>query len=238
MLSFIVPAYNEAQHLRRTLRAIHDAARAVSQPYEIVVANDASTDATRDIALSCGAEVVDVSHRQIAATRNSGARAARGEVLLFVDADTQISAALLRSVLGALREGAIGGGAHVLFDGVVRWQYRPVMWIGTATSRLARLAFGCFVFCTRDAFDAVGGFDEELYASEEISFSRALKRLGRFVILRESVLTSGRKLRAHSAREVWRALGHAALQMLGRRRGRHGLDAWYGSRRRDPGAPP
>ncbi|MGH7710703.1 MAG: hypothetical protein ACREOG_05435, partial [Gemmatimonadaceae bacterium] len=67
--------------------------------------------------------------------------------------------------------------------------------------------------------------------------SRALKRRGRFVILRQSVITSGRKLRAHSAREVWRALAHATLQMLGFGRGRRGLEAWYGERRRDPGVP-
>jgi glycosyltransferase involved in cell wall biosynthesis len=235
--SFIVPAYNEAQHLPTTLRAIHSAAAALNEPYEIIVANDDSTDATRDIALAAGARVVDVRHRQIAGARNSGARVAEGDVFLFVDADTLISPELVLGVQRALQQGAVGGGAHVVFDGVVKWHYKPVMWLGTAASRVTRLAFGCFVFCTREAFNAVGGFDEKLYASEEIAFSRALKQQGDFVILRENVLTSARKLRAHSPREVWGALGHATLQMLGLSRGRRGLEAWYGARRRDPQAP-
>lgn len=199
-----------------------------------MLANDASTDGTRGIAVACGARVIEVEHRHIAATRNAGARATGGEFLFFVDADTQVSTDVIAQALDELRGGAVGGGATVRFDGPMPWHFRPIIRATVAASRLTRLAFGCFVFCRRDAFDAVGGFDEGLYASEEIAFSRAMKRRGRFVILRAEVLTSGRKLRAHSAREVWRGLAHATRQMLGLGKGRHGLDAWYGQRRQDP----
>src|SRR5687768_12884150 len=91
MISFIVPAHNEQACLGRTLQAIHDSARAVAQRYEIIVADDASTDATAQIARQHDATVVTVKHRQIAATRNSGARAARGERFFFIDADTVIN---------------------------------------------------------------------------------------------------------------------------------------------------
>ncbi len=60
---------------------------------------------------------------------------------------------------------------------------------------------GCFLYCTREAFDAVGGFDESLFASEELTMSSALQRFGgrrRFVIIRTPVITSGRKLRVYS----------------------------------------
>src|SRR5882724_9205202 len=90
MISFIVPAHNEQACLGRTLDAIHKAARAVGQPYEIIVVDDASTDATAEIAAQNNARVVSVNHRQIAATRNAGARIAHGDQLLFVDADTTI----------------------------------------------------------------------------------------------------------------------------------------------------
>jgi glycosyltransferase involved in cell wall biosynthesis len=79
MISFVVPAHNERASLGRTLEAIHEAARAVGQPYEIIVVDDASTDATPEIAAQNNAHVVRVNHRQIAATRNSGARATQGE---------------------------------------------------------------------------------------------------------------------------------------------------------------
>src|SRR6202012_5387512 len=92
MISFIVPAHNEQACLGGTLRTIHESARAAGVAYEIVVANDASTDATAEVARENGARVVSVNHRQIAATRNSGARAAVGERLFFVDADTMINA--------------------------------------------------------------------------------------------------------------------------------------------------
>ena len=66
--------------------------------------------------------------------------------------------------------------------------------------------------------------------------SQALKRVGRFVILRESVLTSGRKLRTHSGREVLSVVG--LLLSRGRRavESREGLEMWYGPRREDPEA--
>ena len=73
MLSFIIPAYNEELAIGPTLQSIHEAARSLGVPYEIIVADDASTDRTVEIADSSGARVVAVSNRQIAATRNAGA---------------------------------------------------------------------------------------------------------------------------------------------------------------------
>ena len=91
MLSFIVPAYNEELELPSTLSAIHAAAAANSEPYEIIVVNDGSTDATAAVAATAGARVVTIHRRQIAAARNAGAREARGDILFFVDADTRIA---------------------------------------------------------------------------------------------------------------------------------------------------
>lgn len=236
MISFVVPAYNEAQYIGRTLESIHESARATAEQYEIIVVDDASSDATREIALRGGARVIGVEHRQIAATRNAGARSAAGELLFFVDADTQVPAETLRQALRVMRGGAAGGGSCVRFDGRFPLHFKALIWASGVLSRATRLAFGCFLFCRKDAFDTVGGFDETLFASEELALSRALKRRGRFVILRQSVTTSGRKLRAHSAWEVWRALGNASLHMLGIVRGRRGLEAWYGARRPDPEA--
>jgi cellulose synthase/poly-beta-1,6-N-acetylglucosamine synthase-like glycosyltransferase len=116
MNSFIVPAHNEQACLGRTLQAIHASAQAAGQPYEIIVVSDASTDTTAEVSRQHGATVLSVAHRQIAATRNSGARAARGERLFFVDADTRIHARALRSALRALEKGAVGGGVPAWVD--------------------------------------------------------------------------------------------------------------------------
>src|SRR5262249_46077851 len=113
MISFIIPAHNEEALLGRTLSALHEAARALGEPYEVIVANDASTDRTGAIALEHGARMVAIDRRQIAATRNAGARAAAGELLVFVDADTVVTRRVVRAAVRALRGGAVGGGCSV-----------------------------------------------------------------------------------------------------------------------------
>lgn len=84
MISFVVPAHNEEVLLGRTLDAIRGEAERVGEAFEIVVADDSSTDATAEIAREHGARVIRVEYRQIAATRNAGARAANGAALLIV----------------------------------------------------------------------------------------------------------------------------------------------------------
>lgn len=237
MISFIIPAYNEERLLASTLRALHTAAQAVGEPYEVIVADDASTDRTAAIAADHDARVVSVARRQIAATRNAGARAAKGEFLLFVDADTLVNEQAVRAVIETLRSGAVGGGAAILFDGRLPTYARLLQPLFIWICRLTRLTGGCFLFCTRHAFQAVGGFDEALYGAEELAMSQALKRQGRFVVLRETVMTSGRKLRAYSGWEVLRIVGRLALRGPKSVRGRQGMEMWYGERREDPESP-
>ena len=234
MISFIVPAYNEESLLGATLDALHAAGRAVGESYELVVVDDASTDRTALIAERHGALVVSVAHRQIAATRNSGARVANGELFIFVDADTIVNAAVVRSAVETLRNGAVGGGAAVEFGGSVPLYARLLMPVLVRLFRVTRLATGCFLFCTRSAFVAVGGFDEAFFGAEEIVMSRALKRHGTFVVLRQAVTTSGRKLRTHSLREVLMIMGRLALRGPNAVRQRQGMELWYAERREDP----
>lgn len=236
MISFIVPAHNEEQLLPATLTAIHDAARKVGGDYEILVIDDASTDRTPEVAIASGARLIKVNHRQIAATRNSGAAVARGELLIFVDADTVISQSLLRSALAAVKRGAVGGGAEVEYDGEVPFYARVLLPVVVVLyCRVARLAGGCFFFCTRTAFDSAGGFDEHLYASEEVALSRALKREGEFVILRQPVTTSGRKFRTYSGFRVLATLGRLFVKGPKAVRSRKDLDLWYRDRESEEG---
>lgn len=234
VLSFIVPAHNEARLLGATLDALHAAASGVGERYEVIVVDDDSTDATAAIARQHGAVVLPVAHRHIAATRNAGARLATGEALFFVDADTVIDAAVVGAALQALREGAAGGGAAVGLRGDVAAHERSAAGLFAWLFRVMRIAPGCFIFCTRAAFDAAGGFDQAYYAGEDVAISRALAKQGQFVILRHTVMTSARKLRTFSVAEHLRLVGRF---LIGGRRvltSRRDLALWYGERRDEP----
>jgi glycosyltransferase involved in cell wall biosynthesis len=232
LISFIVPAYNEEVMIGATLRALSASARALNEPFELIVVDDASTDGTAAIARAQGASVVSVSLRKISAVRNAGVQVAKGELLVFVDADTLVPEPTLRGMRVALAGGAIAGGARVRFDrhGIGAWA-RAMGELGCWTLFHLGFAGGCFLFARRTAFDAAGGFDERYFASEEIHIKLALGRLGRFVMLREAVITSGRKLRLFTGGQILRQVLRLAVRGLAAVRRREGLDFWYNGRR-------
>jgi glycosyltransferase involved in cell wall biosynthesis len=233
MISFIVPAHNEQTCIGRTLQAIHESAVVVGQPCEIIVVDDASTDATAAIARQHNATVLSVNYRQISATRNAGAYAARGERLFFVDADTSITAGVVASALRSMDKGAAGGGALARFDGAVPLYAQLLLWWCGLFMRLAGITGGAFMFCTRGAFHAVGGFDERLFGGEDAAMALALKREGRFVVLWKRVLTSGRRMQGFRGPQMVAALFRMAFRP-GMLRRRSSVDkVWYNSNREE-----
>lgn len=240
-VSFVIPAHNEERLLGGTLEAMHRAAGEVlgSGEYEVIVVDDSSTDATGEAArrfAERGTRVVRVEHRQISKTRAAGARQAVGEVLVFVDADTTIDAVVLRAAVRAIGRGAVGGGAGVFFEGRVPLWARVMGEMMVRGFRVLRLTGGCFLFCTREAYDRVGGWDETVFAGEEVEMCRSLHRLAgrrRFVILRERVVTSARKLRTYSLWEILSLSARYGVKGKKMLRTREGLDIWYGERREE-----
>jgi glycosyltransferase involved in cell wall biosynthesis len=204
VISFIVPAHNEELWIGKCLVSIRAAMEKVRDPYEVIVVDDASTDSTHQIAQQMGVRTLQVNHRKISAVRNAGARIATGEVFFFVDADTQINERAVNAALIALRAGAVGGGCVFDFDGPTPLWARIILFGAVRAARLIRWVGGCFLFCTREAYNATGGFSESLYAGEDLAFVQALKKVGRFVIPKPKVLSSGRKLNVVSP---WQVLG-------------------------------
>jgi glycosyltransferase involved in cell wall biosynthesis len=231
MISFIVPAYNEEHELSTTLAAIRAAASGVAQPCEIIVVDDASTDATPEIAAQGGARVLSIHRRQIAAARNAGARAAQGEYLFFVDADTRINGAHIVGAITAMKSGCAGGSARVAMRGVVPLWGRIFVRLFCSLYFGFNLGAGAFLFTTRRNFEAIGGFDEQYFVGEEVWFSLALRKLGRFKVLREPILTSGRKLRMYPAKQIF---GNFFAVIVGGprvARSRARLHLWYDGKR-------
>ena len=232
MISFIVPAHDEELWIGRCLGSIRTSMEILAEPYEVIVVDDASTDSTSRIAGQLGARTLRVEHRKISAVRNAGARVACGEVFFFVDADTQVNERAVGAALGVLRAGAAGGGCVFDFDGPTPLWGRIILFFAVRVARLIRLVGGCFLFCTREAYGAAGGFSESLYAGEDIAFVQALKRVGRFVVLRPKVVSSGRKLKVVSP---WEVLGlMLTIAIRGPRyESKWVLDILYGRRAQD-----
>lgn len=207
--SIIIPAYNEEEYLPHTLKSIIKSMKAVNRLIgEIIVTDNNSTDSTASIAKEYGAQVVFEEHQQISRARNTGAKAASGKYLIFVDSDTLISPALLEKTLNSLTSGkCCGGGAIVAFDGHLPFVAKCGLKTWVILSKTFKWACGAYVFCTREAFMETGGFDERYYASEEIHFSRAIGHWGRkygkrFIILEEPIITSSRKLKWYGTMEI------------------------------------
>lgn len=230
MISIVIPAHNEEALIGATLDALTRGLRALGPPvpaFELIVVDDDSEDRTAAVARAAGARVVPVRLRQIAAARNAGAAAAAGSLLFFVDADTIVPDETLRASVEAVAGGALAGGAAaVLPASEPRWAkaaWAPLQW----GMIVLRMPGGAFMFMTRAAFDAAGGFDERYFASEEIHLARALKKLGRFVMVRPSVITSGRKFRLLGPKRMMREWLRLAVRGPAVLRTRKHLGLWY-----------
>lgn len=236
MLSFIIPAHNEELWIGKCLGSIRATMEKIAEPHEVIVVDDASTDSTPRIAAQMGVRTLRVEHRKISAVRNAGARVASGEIFFFVDADTQVNERAVSAALKALRAGAVGGGCVFDFDAPTPLWARIILFFAILAARRIKWVGGCFLFCTRAAYDATGGFSEQLYAGEDLAFVQALKKVGRFVIPKPKVLSSGRKL---SVVSPWQVL---ALMLTITIRGpryesKWVLDILYGRRAQDSKKP-
>jgi len=178
-LSLIVPAHNEEGFLPRLLDSV-DRARAASPAIgaEVIVADNASTDRTAEIARARGCLVAPVEKRVIAAARNGGAELAGGEILAFTDADGTIHPDTFAAIDAAERSGvAVAGATGVTME---RWSAGIALTYALAlpTVWLTRMDTGV-VFCRREDFDAVGGYDESRPFGEDVHFLWKLRRRGR-----------------------------------------------------------
>jgi glycosyltransferase involved in cell wall biosynthesis len=176
--SIVIPAHDEEKYLPACLASIEAAARPYPGNVEVVVALNRCTDGTEAIARGWGAKTVVEDARNMARIRNAGARAARGEFLLTIDADSRMSPNMLEVLDGKFSSGKyIGGGVAILPE---RWS------LGIAASTLLliplavryRIAGGLF-WVRREDFEAIGGFDERFVSVEDVDFARRLKAYGR-----------------------------------------------------------
>lgn len=233
-VSVLIPAFNEEELISEVIDSVRKSFSDVGiASYEIIVCDNNSTDATAERAAAKGAKVVRESHNQISRARNKAAAHAVGQWLIFLDGDTFLSAELLRATTKCLESGQIcGGGSLVKFNTATLGPVATgMLGFWNQVSRRCSLAAGSYIFCYREAWIDVGGFDEKIYAGEELYFSRAVRRWGkkkgmRFVVLTEApIVTSARKLEWYGG---WRLLGAViALARPSSLQSRERCHLWY-----------
>ena len=235
-LSVVVPAFNEEKVLPRSLAAIR-AAMVAFDGAELIVCDNNSSDCTAAIAREAGAQVVFERVNQISRARNAGARAARGDWLAFVDADSYPSRELFVELARVIGEGrCLAGGATVTF-GETTSAARLVVGVWNRLSRLARWAAGSFIFCEARAFREEGGFSETLYAAEEIELFMRLKRRARRegrsieILDRHPLLSSDRRVRISGWSGFLRHASRAAVTGGRSLQTRDGCAIWYDGKR-------
>ena len=239
-ISVVIPAFNEEKLIVESLRAIKEAMTAFSirgWETELIVCNNNSTDRTAELAASEGAKVVFEPINQISRARNCGAAAARGDWLVFVDADSFPSRDLFADAAETIERGKfIAGGAVIRMESAPL-SARIVVRLWNLTSRVTKWVAGSFIFCEANAFRAVGAFSTEYFASEEIDLSKKLKRhakqVGRKMIIltRHPLVTSARKLSLYSRRTHFRIMIKTLMRPSATLKSREACELWYDGRR-------
>jgi glycosyltransferase involved in cell wall biosynthesis len=239
-LSIVIPAFNEARLIQQSLHSVAESIAANRTPgftSEIIVVDNNCTDNTAELARQAGARVVFEPINQIGRARNAGAAHATGDWLLFLDADSLLSPDLLADIIRVIESGKyVGCGSTLRMDGLPWWANVTLL-VWTGASILFRWAAGSLIVCRRDAFQEVGGFDQSLYALDEVRLSKQLKQWGRrhglqFTILTKHPLeTSSRKVSLYSGREIAAQIFRIFVLPKRTLQDKKHLSVWYDGRR-------
>jgi rSAM/selenodomain-associated transferase 2 len=188
-LSIVIPALDEGANLARILPDLV----ARESGAEVIVVDGGSDDDSRDVVARIASVRWLASPRGRARQMNAGARAAHGDAILFLHADTSLPVGAGAAILEALADpGVVGGRFDVRLDGRRRL-LAAVAWMMNQRSRLTGISTGDQgIFVRRPVFDALGGY-ADIPLMEDIDFTRRLKRRGRVAALRLRVTTSARK---------------------------------------------
>ncbi len=203
--SVIIPAHNEEKYIGKCLEAIQKATQKVKpEPVQTIVVANRCTDSTAAIAEKYGAEVIVNDDKCISSIRNSGARAAKGRIIVTIDADSVMSENSLKEIKEMLESGKyVGGGTRAKFERMSVGIFFSAAYVAAnlAPSMIkskAALSGGMF-WCYKKDFDALGGFEESLVSLEDLDFAARLNQLGksrgqRYGTLKKSyIVTSSRK---------------------------------------------
>ncbi len=183
MLSIIIPTFNEEKLLPLLLKSLKEQ---TFNDYEIIVADNNSTDTTRSIALKAGAKVVEGGLP--ARGRNNGAKVARGEWLLFLDADVILPPDFLEKATAEIKEStltAVSCLINPLSDRIVdKFLHGVVNLYLQATKNFLAHAPGFCIFAKKEVHQLVGGFNEKIKLAEDHDYVLRISKLEKFDFLK------------------------------------------------------
>jgi rSAM/selenodomain-associated transferase 2 len=208
-ISVIIPTWREAAEVRGAV----ESARLVGD--EIVVADGGSDDGTAEVARAAGARVI-IAPKGRGSQLHAGAMASKGDVLLFLHADTRLAPTAREAILGALQSSSVAGGNFFLLFDDQGTLARVFTWLYDVRRRAIGVYYGdSAVFVRRSVYDALGGF-RPIPILEDYEFIRRLERSAKTVYLRQvQVRTSTRRFAQAPIRTllVWTLV--QSLYMLG-----------------------
>jgi glycosyltransferase involved in cell wall biosynthesis len=207
-VTVVVPVYNEERLLAGCLAALQQ--QDYAGPYEIVVADNGSTDRSAEIARGMGVRVVSEPHKGVVHALRTGFAAAAGEILAATDADTRVPRDWLSRLVADLTAHpgvAAAGGIYTFYDSPL-W----LRWASLLVNQLSRQLVGMNWATWRSAYEALGGLDPAVNLGWDAEFGRELKHVGRLLIDRKSVVeTSARR---YEVAGLWSSLLHYRLNDL------------------------
>ena len=189
MLSVVIPVLNEAPNLERLLPDLSQKCPGA----EVIVVDGGSTDGSTQVVAQYPPARLVVSPRGRARQMNAGAREARGEILLFLHADTRLPDGAAEAIQAALTDPRVVGGRFDVRLDSPRVIFRLIAFFINCRSRLSRIATGDQgLFLRHHVFAEMGGYPE-IPLMEDVEFSTRLKRCGTIACLRLAVTASARK---------------------------------------------
>ena len=187
LISIIIPTLNEAPSIVQTLGRLRQDGEC-----ELIVVDGGSADRTAELA-RLHADLVVTAPRGRARQMNTGAREARGEVLLFLHADTRLPPQFPKLLTQVLNDPYVVGGRFDVRLDADGWPFRMIETMMNLRSRLTRISTGDqAIFVRRRVFQEIGGYPD-LVLMEDVEFSRKLKRVGKIACVPERVVTSARR---------------------------------------------
>jgi rSAM/selenodomain-associated transferase 2 len=189
MFSIIIPTYNEADQIARTISQVHAAIG--KHKFEILVVDGGSIDETIAIAKNCGAIAVKSEQKGRAAQMNKGAAIARYKILYFLHADSIPPQGFTDQIMEAYNKGVISGCFRLAFD-YNHWFLKTNCWFTRFNVNAVRFGDQS-LFVTKDVFHKCGGFREDLLMMEDQEIIHRIKKHGKFKVMNDAVITSARK---------------------------------------------